>query len=255
MKDDVELYFENYSRRDFAILILSFDDYNDLWKPCVINLRKFFKLGLKIYVLNNSLTLEGLNVEYLNTGHKDDPWSTSVLNGLGKIKEKWVFTFFDDFIMYDASHMESIIRIMNWVSENDIDYISLSSRYTSKRILSSSWANVGIVREDSRYRNSLVNSLINVKVFEQILAINESAWSFETIGNKRSSSYNFYQWIGERLFYQDHIVRKGQGIGNYEYYQREYALKERKMLKSERIYAIFRKCYFFILRFGRKNSR
>lgn len=188
---------------EIAIVVLSFDGFQELWKPFF---DYFFNAWndcpFKIYLLNNFQKYDDDRVTNLLVG-PDLSWSDSLQKGLRKITEKRVFFLYDDAFIYrlDKNEINSCFQI---AIENN--YLSLMLR-PSLFINPLSTKKIQPIPKEALYRNALFCNLIDREHLIKLLHQSESAWDFELVGNKRSEAFDYYSTSKKQLQFHHGIVK------------------------------------------------
>lgn len=199
--------------KEIAILVLSFDGFQELWKPFF---DYFFtawdKCPYKIYLLNNFEKYDDDRIINLLVG-KDTSWSDSLKKGLEKITEKRVFFLYDDAFIYKIERNEIQSYFQSAILNN---YTSVMLR-PSLFINQFSKNKLQLIPQKALYRNALFCNLIERKHLINMLQAFESAWDFELKGNKRSENHEYYSTKKISIYYHHGIVK---GKWFYSIYQK-----------------------------------
>ena len=196
---------QSLSRKEIAIMVLSFDGFQELWRPFF---DYFFRVWedcpYNIYLLNNFQKYEDTRVTSLLVGD-DISWSDSLKKGLEKLEEKRVFFLFDDAFIYKLNQIE-IESFFQMAIENNL--VSLMMR-PSLFINQFSRKQIQLIPKNALYRNALFCNLIERKHLINMLQVSESAWDFELKGNKRSEEFDYYS-TKRKLIHFHHGIVKGK---------------------------------------------
>ncbi len=173
-----------------AVLVVSCDNYSDVWQPFFELFRRFWgDCPYTVYLLTNHLQPVIDNVTIINVGD-DISWSDNLAKALAFIKEEYVFLFLEDLLLMSKVDSAKVEEIFIWTVENDVNYVRLNPstkpdlRYNST---------VGIVSKGTIYRASVVVCLWKKSLLNSLLKKGENAWEFEQYGSIRSDEYDgFY---------------------------------------------------------------
>ena len=194
-------------KKDIAIVVLSFDGFKELWEP-------FFDFFFKswpncpytVYLLNNHKKYNFYSVKNLLVG-PDFSWSSSLIKGLKKIKEKRVFFLYDDCFIKNID-LEILNNFFDLSIKNDLVSLQLRPSYFISKF---GFNKPVLIPKFALYRNALFCNLIERKHLIKLLRFDESAWDFELLGNKRSCDYNYYSVRRPCIDY-DHGIVKGKWL-------------------------------------------
>ena len=193
------------NRSEIAILVLSFDGFQELWKPFF---DYFFRVWedcpYKIYLLNNFQKYDDARVTNLLVGD-DVSWSDSLKKGLEKLEEKRVFFLFDDAFIYKLDQKEIETCFETAIENNLISFMMRPSLFINQF----SKKQIQLIPNNALYRNALFCNLIERKHLINILQPSESAWDFELKGNKRSEEFDYYS-TKRKLIHCHHGIVKGK---------------------------------------------
>jgi hypothetical protein len=194
---------DSLDSEEIAIVVLSFDGFQELWKPFF---DYFFSAWdncpYKIYLLNNFEKHDDDRIINLLVG-KDTSWSDSLKKGLVKLTEKRVFFLYDDAFIYRLDKNE----IANCFQT------AITCNYTSVMLRPSLFINqfsskkIQLIPEKALYRNALFCNLIERDHLIKLLYKSESAWDFELAGNKRSEQFDYYSTKKKYIHYNHGIVK------------------------------------------------
>lgn len=175
---------------DLAIVLVSCDNYADLWTPFYTLFRRYWpKCPCKIYHISNYRCADQVGVIPLLVG-KDISWSDNLISALEKVEEEYIFMFIDDLFLIDAVRVESIYELFAWIIEEKPDYVRLNPKPKPDLPYNSC---VGFVSPGTIYRTGTVMSIWKKAVLNDLLKSGENAWEFELYGTERSDKYfKFY---------------------------------------------------------------
>ncbi len=178
------------ARKACAVLVVSCDNYSDVWQPFFELFKRFWgNCPYPVYLLTNHLRPNIDNVTIVNVGD-DISWSDNLLTGLKQIKEEYVFLFLEDLMLEGSVDSAKVKEVFDWTIENQINYVRLNPSTKPDVQYNST---VGIVSKGTIYRASVVVCLWKKSLLSALLKKGENAWEFEKYGSIRSDEHDgFY---------------------------------------------------------------
>jgi hypothetical protein len=175
---------------EVAVLVVSCDNYADLWPNFFLLYRQFWKNNsLPTYLLTNFLQPEIENVNILAIG-EDVSWSDNLLNSLGKIPQQYILLFLEDLFLTSPVDDKKVQELLQWSVDNSVNYLRFNPTTKPDIPLNNT---LGIVSKGAVYRTSVVVSLWKKDILHQVLKSGENAWEFEHHGAERSDVFDgFY---------------------------------------------------------------
>lgn len=206
IKQNRPLIMANLNNR-LAVLVVSCDQYSDLWKP-------FFSLfwlfwpdcPFLVYLLSNSSTFTDPRIRPLMVG-KDVSWSDNLVRAISQLPHDYVLLFLDDLFLVDNVDTGEVIRILDWAVASQVNYVRFSEVTKPDRPYSDL---VGFVSPGRIYRASTVMSVWKKEILLALLRPGESAWDFETKGSVRSEEFNSFFSVWHEPFHIINSVIKGK---------------------------------------------
>lgn len=195
--------------KSFAILVLSSDNYSELWKPFFKCFRENFPVELfPIYLGSNTVVCDEPGVTTILSG-RDIDWSTSYKNILKQIPQKKLFVILEDLFLASKVEEELLKDIVTFLFEKDANHI----RYWASPLPDKPTCNslIGECERGAPYR-STVCGFWDVSYLQGLLIKGESPWDFEVFGSYRTSySDGFYSTYVSICKYKN-MVEKGRWI-------------------------------------------
>jgi hypothetical protein len=190
----------------FAILILSYDGFADLWPVALKQFKKHFKHShLKIYVGSNTIRCNDPDVTSLLSG-EDKDWSSSYLAILKQIPEKKLFVLVEDHVVIstiDPSRFTACIDFLQFQDANHIKYWSTPSPDRS-----SDNPEFKVYDRGAPYR-ATVCGFWDRECLQKLLIPGENPWNFEVLGSYRTSYMDGFYGLATPLFSFINLVEKG----------------------------------------------
>lgn len=175
---------------NLAVLVVSCDNYSDLWQPFFTLFRRFWPdCPYNIYLLSNFEKYEEEGVTPILIG-EDLSWSDNLINALTLIDEEYVLMLIDDLFLVDQIRSEQLHEVFNWIAKEKPNYVRLNPLPKPDLPYND---HVGLVSPGTLYRTATVMTVWNKKVLSDLLRPGENAWKFEISGTVRSDEYGgFY---------------------------------------------------------------
>lgn len=112
-------------KEKFALLVVSCDNYSDLWQPFFHLFWRFWPdCPFSVHLLTNNLNPKIQQVKNLLVGD-DISWSENLLNALKQLKEEYIFLFLDDLFLYDYVKTDEVLRLFYWIAESNANYVRM----------------------------------------------------------------------------------------------------------------------------------
>ncbi|MCC7361490.1 MAG: hypothetical protein IT317_18530 [Anaerolineales bacterium] len=196
-----------------AILVVSFDAYQDLW-PVFFQL--FFKYWpdcpYPVYLGTNHATYAHPRVTPVLIG-ADQDYSANLLAMLAQVPHTWVITWIEDRPPSARVDTARVAQAIAQAQQRQAAYLKLISIYP---LALTPAGEIGEIAPGDRYRVSLTVALWRAAALRQLLRPGESAWDIERQGSRRADEVTggFYglsfatRW--RPPIPQRHIVLKGR---------------------------------------------
>ena len=194
-------------KENLAVLVVSCDQYSDLWEPFFSLFWRFWPdCPFNVYLLSNKLSANIPRVMTLLTGD-DISWSDSLYKGVSQLEQHYVLLFLDDLFLYDFVKTAKVLEVLNWILESGANYVRLNPSQRPDKAFNEL---VGIVSKGTIYRTSTVLSVWKKEVLLDLLKPGESAWNFEIYGSIRSDDYDGFYSTWKNQFPTINSVIKGE---------------------------------------------
>ena len=191
---------------NYAVLVLSCDKYADLWVPFFSLLDKFWpNRPFPLYLGSNTKKYSSSSVKTILSGKPVD-WSTDLLSILGKVKEKYIFLWIDDFFPIAEVHSERFLDGFKLLEQKQANHIHVAPDDATFRRKSGK-----IFAEYVRGMPYRINAcgFWNKEHLTSLLIPGENPWKFEIMGSYRSSYYDGYYFFTQPLIEYIRVVDKG----------------------------------------------
>lgn len=165
-----------------AVLVISCDNYRDVWRPFFDLFTRFWPdCPYRLYLGTNREDFDYTDVTVLKSG-ADISWADNVRNYLEQIEEDYVIPILEDFFISRLVQTEAIEKAFELVLRDGIDWFGLilpmkGNRYRGEQ-------DVYFVDSHDEYCVSTSIAIWKKDVFVSLLKLGSSAWDFE-IRNSR----------------------------------------------------------------------
>jgi len=196
-------------KQNVAILISSFDGYEDLWSPLEESYKKFWPdCPYRCYVTTN---YKKPNFDFFHfvAVEKDNSWSDMLFKSIQQIKEEYILLTFDDLFLYKKINNNDVKNYVEYFIYNNINYLGL---YPSVSKNTEITTNIVSKNKNSKYRNATVWSLWKKEVLLDLLDRDENAWEFEDKGSERSNKYDKFYCVKTPVISYLNGVVKGKWV-------------------------------------------
>ncbi len=173
-----------------AVLVISCDNYADLWQPFFTLFRRYWPdCPFRVYLVSNNLDPEVKGAQTIAVGD-DVSWSDNLRKALGLLNEDYVLLFLEDLFLHKPVPTAKVLEIIEWAVGKGANCLRLNPSPPPDKQINDI---VGSVSSGSIYRTSTVMSLWKKEVLYDLLKPGENAWQFEINGSIRSNKYDgFY---------------------------------------------------------------
>ena len=191
---------------NFAILILSYDGFADLWPVALNQFRKHFQqCHFKIYVGSNTIRCCDPEVISLLSG-EDKDWSSSYIAILEQIPENKLFVLVEDHIVVSTIDPSRFIACIDFLESQDANHIKYWPTPLPDR--SSDNPEFKIYNRGAPYR-ATVCGFWDRECLQRLLIPGENPWNFEVLGSYRTSYMDGFYGLATPLFSVINLVEKG----------------------------------------------
>lgn len=181
---------ENVKYRDCALVILSNDNYKDIWENC-LHLHDqywedcpFDRILISDTLIYSCNRLRSITADKLNLS-----WTEMTRYTVEKIDKKYILLMLDDFFITEPVNTDAVIMLFKTFIKMNAAYLRLIPHLR--------WAscidNSDLVCEHKKglpYRTSLQAAFWKKEIFLELLSGRESPWQFELYGSMRSDKLN-----------------------------------------------------------------
>ena len=180
----------NKSDQQTAVLVVSCDNYSDVWSPFFELYSRFWPdCPFSTYLISNNKEYSVPGVKTLQVG-EDVSWSDNLKYALTLIQEQYVLIWIDDLFLLQHVNTSLVREVINDFIARDGNYLRLNPTIHADLPCNNYF---GRVSAGTIYRTSTVMSLWRKSVLSDLLVSGESAWDFEINGTIRSDRFDgFY---------------------------------------------------------------
>ena len=191
----------------FAILVLSFDGFSDLWSPLNENFKKYVDERIPSFLISNQLDYELSNISCIKVG-EDISWTSNLRKALDSLESyEYVFLAFDDVFFASKIKYDELEQYCSEMNRLQCVYLSLLNRPGTSLIKINE--DFSVIHSKSFYPVSAGLCIWKKKDLISYLQDNRSAWEYEDMFklNKKKKKYmslnnDYFTWI--------HLVVKGK---------------------------------------------
>ena len=140
-----------------------------------------------MYLIANRREFSHPRVSVLRIAEADD-WSGALLRALARLQTEYVMYFQEDYWLQEPVSTDRIREYVDLMDQHELNYIRLLSKPQPDGSFPHD-QRLGVLADTADYRTSVQVSLWRTRVFGSLLRAGESAWQFETDGNRRSRRY------------------------------------------------------------------
>lgn len=199
--------------KNMTMLILSCDKFSDLWDGHIKLLEENWPdRDMKTYIVTDAPTGKSYpGIEIINAG-TDVEWSDRLAFALKQVKTDYVFITLDDYFLVKKVDNQSILDLIQMMTDEGIDYIRLFPR-PKKATMEELHGYKKIHRVDitRNYSVNLYSGLWKKAFLENTVRIPLNAWKFEVSLHKRAEEYRANCVVSLRNEFQIlDVVRKGK---------------------------------------------
>jgi hypothetical protein len=179
--------------KKIAVLIITCDNYSDLWEPCIKMFNKFWpECPYDKYIMSNNKSIELGDFKNIMVG-EDQSWSHGLKLALEILRSDYdyVFTLLEDYYFIEKLDNEYICEMFNHFTNINGNFLSLFK--LPSKLLHCGNDFFGELENNIPYRQSCVFTVWKINTLYKILDERENAWDFEKIAVKRGFAFSgFY---------------------------------------------------------------
>ena len=194
-----------------ALLVLSCDNYSDLWPIFIEQFEKNWSdCPFEKYISINSLSVDSHSFQDIKIG-QDISWSDGVIKALNKIKDQYNYALItlEDLILTEKVDNEKFQVIISEFINLDGNYLKFIRKPKPTNKFNKYF---GEIKPGSLYRPTCVYALWKIETLLELLNKKENAWEFERFGAVRSDKYNGFYVVYEDFFKVSNVIVKGKWV-------------------------------------------
>jgi hypothetical protein len=206
-----------YNFTNFAIIISSSDNYDDLWDNFFSNFFSNFPPIIKdVYLVNGVKPYLNTKVKTINTG-ENILFTKRLKKTLDSIDSEYVLFMLEDYFICEKVKISNIVDILEFIQSNQIVYYKLDSfsningsSYNGKPYLK-------LIPKKLRYGISLQTSIWNKRFLLELIGDdNLSPWEFE----KKISTKTIFHHDNKIVFDSRNIIKISHMVTKGKYINR-----------------------------------
>lgn len=240
---------EKKNNEQVAILVLSCDNYSDLWFPFFEFFSKSWKdCPFKVYLQTNLMDFQTeYDINVIKVG-EDKSWSDNVIKALNYLEDyDYVLLFLEDMMIDKKVDNDRINVLLDNFFKSDGNYLSLLNEPKPTSKFNNFY---GIIENGALYRATATATVWKKNVLKKLLLPGESAWSFEKNGSKRSDKFpNFFSVYKDEIIWVNAVIKNKwtyEAIKKFKKYNINVDISKRKRINL--INTIFQNTYLIIRR-------
>lgn len=205
MNSKSTLVDKNFNLR---ILVISCEDYSDLWPPFVYCFQKYWpKCKWPVDIITDASDFKEIKGFQIKSYGKSLPWSDVLKKALESIDENFVLLMLEDFLLKSTINNSDLNEIITLIRINNINMFRLIPRPAPSKIKNKKY---GEIAPNEKWRVSTQAAIWNKEILLKILKSNESPWDFEINGTRRANKYSaFFGTKNHIIKYYHHDVQRG----------------------------------------------
>ena len=197
---------ESMTDQQLAILVLSCDKYADMWRPFLLQFRRFFTVeNYTLYFGSNLVQCEEPDVIPILSG-SDQDWSTSLKRILGQIKEPKLFIILEDLFLESPIDTNSFQSALSFIADKDALHIKYWAIPIHLEVTEN--PKVGLYPKGAPYRATICG-FWDREYLMNLLIEGENPWDFEILGSYRTSYSDRFYGLMQPLCGYRNMIEKG----------------------------------------------
>ena len=236
--------------KQMAVLVLACDKYADMWRPFLLQFRRFFPAeNYNLYFGSNLLQCLEPDVIPILSG-KDLDWSTSLKRILAQIKEPKLFIILEDLFLETPIDTVGFQAALSCLTENDALHIKYWAIPMHLEVTEN--PKVGLYPKGAPYR-ATVCGFWDREYLMSLLIEGETPCNFEILGSYRTSYSDRFYGLTKPLCEYRNMIEKGCWIPqSLEWASEngiELAINKRPLLTgSNKLISNLKMFYFCLMR-------
>jgi hypothetical protein len=199
-----------------AFLVVSCDNYSDLWHPFFKTFNKYWDdCPYQLYLASNFKKYKDSRVKNISYG-EDQPFSTNLINIIKNIEENNIILWFEDAFLTDKVNSSYVKNIIDESISKNNDHLKLIVDYPL--YYGEENELFGPIPKGVKYRSAIGMALYKKSTLNKILIPGESAWKLDKTSRVDDLDLEFYS-LNSKLRFNKPIkiinsVIKGKWIYN-----------------------------------------
>jgi len=197
--------------KSIAFLVISCDNYSDLWKPYAELLNRHWSdCPFTKYFATNKIAFNEYGFKSILIG-EDISWSVGLKKALVELNKEYEYVLitFEDLFLVDQVDTKFIFKSINEFIRINGNYLRLYTKRKPHLYLNEYF---GIIREKTPYRHNCVYSVWRIKNLLSLIVPEENAWEFEKLGTRRSETMDGFYCSTKNCFAISNTLVKGKWV-------------------------------------------
>lgn len=205
------------NKKNIALLVVSCDNYSDVWEVFFKTFRKFWPdCPYKVYLGSNFKKCIEPDVVSITIG-EDLSYSENLIKMISNIDADYILMWVDDLMLSGPMDTNRMVSAINYAVANEIDFLKLLPNYPLSYKEESH--GVGRLPQGIRYRITIGVSLVKKEFLRSIASGRKSAWELEygcsTIVERTGGEiYALVFDSGNHVFKYINVLGRGKVIRN-----------------------------------------
>lgn len=181
-----------------SVLILSCDDYEDVWNPFFTLFYKYWKCPYKVYITTESKKCNIAGVYTINYNYTLNQWTERIRATLKEIPTKYVLMMCEDFFFRKNIRQDVIDKCIYWLDTNNNAAVFNFEKECFNDLLDCDYNEFGLKPNNASYRYSCQPSLWNKEILIKLLDgenSNKTPWQWEL--TNAINDYEYYIFNGD----------------------------------------------------------
>lgn len=194
-----------------ALVVISCDNYSDLWEGFDKSISKFWtECPFDIFLITNYQSYHSKKITSLQVG-EDKSWSQGLKNALNVIKDKYKYSIItlEDLYIIDNVDNDLLLQTLDKALSEEVKYLRLHRNKYNKSKTKDLYEPL---KSNVLYRFNCTYSLWDNNFLHSLLKDEENAWQFEYNSPKRVEDENKIYMVKEPIFKYSNTVIKGKWV-------------------------------------------
>lgn len=227
-----------------AFLVVSCDNYSDLWTPFFKTFHKYWSdCPYQLYLASNYKKYDDDKVKNISFGD-DQKFSDNLINILTKIEEEYIILWFEDSLIAKKVDSKFVEKLVSDAISLKLDHLKFT--VCSPLFFGKSNQLFGPIPRGVKYRSAIGMALYNKNTLNQILLPGKSAWELDKSQLPDKLDLNFNSLNSNLRFNKPFTIVNSVIKGKWLYTAPKFLKKEgfEELINGRAIQSIW--SYFYI---------